>query len=265
MQQVSLLKKLITGMVENYRITLVQKSFYVVAILIGLVSCKSSNEPFTKIITSDTEFKEHFFISDYEPKPRRDKRYYWFKSQKVHSSQGDYGGALLDGVYQKYYYTNELAEKGDFIKGIKTGIWNSWYKNGQIVTSEKWVNGKLSGKSVFYDSIGKIICEGKYRNGLRSGKWIYPIKGVTVKYKKGEKVIKTKDTTKTRFFNRLFAKKENGDKKGDKNKNKVGKSSVKNSSKKEVKKSRKKQSKQKKEFDKAPNFFQRLFVKKDKD
>jgi len=252
-------------MVGNYRNRTMYKIIYITIAIICIASCKSSYEPFTKRIISNTEYKEHFYIIDEEPNTNANKRYYWFKSQKVHSSQGDYGGALLDGLYQKYYYSNQLSEKGNFNKGIKTGIWNSWYENGQLAVTEKWVSGKLSGKNTFYDSIGNVISVGKYKNGLRSGVWLYPVTGDTIFYKKGKKVIKVKDTTKTSLFTKLFTKKEKPEEINKQHKKRKPKTSKNIRSKKGKNGTKKKKKqKQKKKPTKEPNFFQRLFGKKDK-
>lgn len=239
----------------------------IVLVLISVISCKGSKEPFTKRIISNSDYKEHFYITDNDPNSKSSKTYYWFKSQKVHSSQGDYGGELLDGAYLKYYYTNQLAEKGKFTNGIKSGAWKSWYKNGQLATTENWNNGRLSGKYVFYDSIGNIISRGNYKNGLRSGSWIYPIKGDTIIYKKGlkvKKVKKVRDSSYTNIFSKIFGKK-NDSITNSKNKKRTQKSSsTKSSTKgKSTSKKKKKQTKRK-EFGKEPNFFQRLFGKKEK-
>jgi hypothetical protein len=263
-------------MVEKYCKGM-QKIVYISIVFICLVSCKTSQELFNKKNISTTEYKESFYITDDVPKPKPGVKYYWFKSRKVQATQSDYAGKLLDGVYTKYYYSNELAEKGNFNKGKKISIWKSWYKNGQLATTENWNSGVLNGKCVFYDSIGNVISKGKYTSGKRSGEWIFVQKGDTIDYSK--KVDKEKDTLQPRFFGRLFKKKakdsvaqekkpgffkrlfskKSGNKATSK-KTKNNKTKVKGNTKKETKKV-----KQKKIPNDKPNFFQRLFGKKEKD
>ncbi len=255
-----------------------QKIIYISIIFTCLLSCKTSQELFNKKNISTTEYKESFHITEDEPKPKSGVKYYWFKSRKVQATQSDYAGELLDGLYTKYYYSNELAEKGNFNKGKKIGIWKSWYKNGQLATTENWNKGVLNGKCVFYDSIGNVISKGKYTSGKRSGKWIFVQKGDTIDYSK--KVRKEKDTLQPGFFGRLFKKKAKDsvapqEKKpgffkrlfSKKDKNKATSKRTKNNNPKVKGNTKKgaKKAKQKKTANDKPNFFQRLFGKKEKD
>ncbi len=185
--------------------------FFISMSSVMLFGCKSMEAPtaFNKRIISNTEFKEQFFITDATPVAKKDVSYYWFKSQQVHTSQEDYAGELIHGVYTKYYYNNQVAEKGTFNKGLKTGLWNSWDAQGNLTLREKWKNGKRSGQQVTYDSINKIGSRGNYIHGKRSGKWIFPSLGDTVVYKKGAIYKpKVRDTLKLGIFQKLFKKKD---------------------------------------------------------
>ncbi len=258
--------------------------------LIGLVGCKTAMEPFNKKSINNTEFKEAFETTEDEPRAKLGIKYYWFKSRKVHATQSDYSGELLNGQYTKYYYSNQLAEKGKFNKGKKTGTWKSWYDNGALASRKKYANGRLSGRSVFLDTTGQIISTGKYSKGKRSGVWLFPQKGDTISYHKGkERIHKEKDTLnpgffgklfkkkekealnrekKPNFFKRLFSKKENKKAvtKTPKQSNKKQTTSKKSSGKAKTKhkKRNKVKSTKKPEQHKKPNFFQRLFAKKEK-
>lgn len=190
---------------------------YIAILFFCVIGCKTAQEPYNKRIISDTIYKEHFYITDEEPKAKKDRAYYWYRAQKVHHSQGDYAGELVDGLYIKYYQSNQLAAKGYFKEGVKDGLWKNWYKNGQLSNEQTWKAGKLHGKTILRDSLGHIQAIGKYKKGKKSGKWIYPTQQDTISYKKGEeiepKLKKEKDSTKQSFFKRVFKKKKTTKKK----------------------------------------------------
>lgn len=202
--------------------------------------CTSLEAPTDRRVITDGEFKEELAITTKTPKAQAKRSYYWFKSQDIYASQNDYAGLLLNGPYTKYYYTNELAEKGHFKKGLKIGKWTSWYKTGIISKVSKWKKGRLSGAFITRDSLGRTLVSGKYKNGKKEGYWIDHAQKDTLYYAKGFPMIidssfekpgfvqrtfgflkrnkkqppkegktkKEKDTTKTGFFKRLFAKKD---------------------------------------------------------
>ena len=238
-----------------------QKVIYIGIVLMCLVSCTTSQELFNKKNTSTTEYKESFHITDNEPKPKSGVKYYWYKSRKVQATQNDYAGELLNGLYTKYYYSNELAEKGKFHNGRKIGVWKSWYKSGQLTTAMKYKNGRLDGKSVSFDSVGNIVSVGRYSSGKRSGEWLFPQKGDTIRYHKGEiKPVEEKDSLNPGFFGKLFKKKAKDSINKEQNpsffKRLFSKKGVKKNTNKNTKKNNSKE---------KPNFFQRLFSKKEKD
>lgn len=245
-----------------------QKYIYLIIFLYCLLGCNSPQIAFNKRIISNSEYKEQFFISEKKPRVKSNVFYYWLKSQEIQLTKSGYAGSLLDGEYTKYYQTNQLAEKGSFNNGLKKGKWDSWYKNGQLATTENWKNGKLSGKNVFYDSIGNIVSIGVYKNDKRSGRWLYPQKGDTICYKRGQKCVKKeRDTTKNSFFSRLFKKKDSISLTTEKTKtpNFFQRLFKKKSSQKKNKKTSENQKPvNQQKTTKKPNFFQRLFGKKDK-
>lgn len=92
-------------------------------------------------------------VSKYSKK----KFYYWFKTQKVLSTQGGASGALLHGVMEAFYENKQLSQKGEFNKGLKTGEWLYWRIDGTLIRTEEWKNGKLDGTETLYDKTGKPI------------------------------------------------------------------------------------------------------------
>lgn len=104
-----------------------------------------------------------FYVLDQDEKGIKNyndsKYYYWFKAQKVMSTQGGSSGNLLDGVFQSFYSNNQLFEQGSFEKGLKTGEWKRWDFNGTLIRTENWKNGKLSGKQTEYDGKGQVTSQ----------------------------------------------------------------------------------------------------------
>ena len=230
-----------------------------------MTACKTAEVPVSRKLISDGELKEELFVTNKTPKTKEDKDYYWYKSQKVHKTRGAYGGDLLHGTYTKYYYSNQLAQKGDLLNGLKNGEWASWNEEGTIKSRVIWQKGILNGKAVLFDDQGNIIEKGNYKNNLKSGKWLYPIQKDTIFYKKGQIVVKEKDTTKVKFFKRIFKKKDDTADKGIEVEKSPKEGFFKRLFKKKDKKAKtqKQETKKVKEAKTELNFFQRLFRKKE--
>ena len=94
-----------------------------------------------KLSTSDTTIEFHITECK-NVKTDIDKKYYWFKGYKVFSTQGNYAGVLLDGVYKVFYKDGQLKELGLFKKGLKHKDWYSWNKLGDIQEHQKYRRGK---------------------------------------------------------------------------------------------------------------------------
>jgi antitoxin component YwqK of YwqJK toxin-antitoxin module len=175
---------------------------------------------------NDSNFKYEIYINyNLHPKIEKDKRYYWFKSQSIQSSVGASKGASLVNLFNKFYYSNAIAESGLFEKGLKEGIWKQWYQNGTLKQITTWKKGfkqgtevdyysngiiskesnykknKLHGKQYEYNIYGKVIQEKDYSKGLSDGKWIDFTKETTVYYKKGS-------LKKTSLWKKLFYSEE---------------------------------------------------------
>ncbi len=96
--------------------------------------------------TDDSQLKKH----------NPDKIYFWFKSQKILTTQGGSSGSLLDGQYESFYKNNQLAERGIFKKGLKDGVWKCWSENGVLIHQENWSHGVQTGKQLYYSPEGII-------------------------------------------------------------------------------------------------------------
>lgn len=96
------------------------------------------------------------------------KFYFWFKSQRVLSTQGASSGQLLNGKFQVFYNSKQLFEKGIFHRGLKHGKWQYWRSDGTLLRTERWKNGTLRGKTLLYDTHGKLTETRKYfKHSLR--------------------------------------------------------------------------------------------------
>jgi len=178
-------------------------------------SCKPNAEFLQKKKIQTTTYKEDCTVVLKKVNPSLNRTYFWYKSNEIHQSKGDYSGNLLQGKYVRHYITNELAEKGIFSFGLKKGEWKSWYKNGSLKAINNWKKGELSGKCFLHNDSGELVLKGKYSKGKKVGEWIDYVKKDTTLYKRGAVYVKKqevkKDSTtnvKPSFLNRLLKKKE---------------------------------------------------------
>jgi len=63
---------------------------------------------------TDKSFRYEFYTTHEKVNVKTNRFYYWFKGGAIHSSEFDYSGELLEGSYEKFYLSNQLAEKGSF-------------------------------------------------------------------------------------------------------------------------------------------------------
>lgn len=91
--------------------------------------------------------------------------YYWCKAQKLFATQGGFSGQLVNGKFNKFYHTGQLAEQGSFKMGLRHGEWKLWHPNGFLKETCKYRYGKIKGRLVRYNLKGKVIAEEKYRKG----------------------------------------------------------------------------------------------------
>lgn len=119
--------------------------------------------------------------------------YFWYSSNKIIQTKGDYDGKLIDGPYTSFYLSNSLKEKGDFKKGLKDGKWISWYENGKINEITNWSKGRRSGEYKKFDSNELLSVTAYYKNDKLNGIQTIYNNGVIdtkIKYKQGKEIVK---------------------------------------------------------------------------
>ena len=132
--------------------------------------------------------------------------YHWFKSQKIHQTQGRSAGYVLHGNFLKHYVDGQLAEQGEFKYGLKNGQWTTWYNSGKIESKRVYKKGILQGDYALFDEDGKLIEGGRYKNGKK--------KLPKIKQEKGEEETEA-DEDKKPWFKRIvgiFKNESNSDK-----------------------------------------------------
>lgn len=114
-----------------------------------------------------SEYKMDFYILLKEKKVRYvdSLSYAWFKSQKIHHTQGASAGYLLHGKYFKYYHSGQLAEQGEFEYGLKNGVWMSWDESGKMESVYQFKSGVLHGDFKVYNAEKSTVKAGKFRKG----------------------------------------------------------------------------------------------------
>jgi antitoxin component YwqK of YwqJK toxin-antitoxin module len=128
------------------------------------------------------------------------REYYWFKSSEIHSSLGSAGGLVLHDEFEKYYRSNQLAEKGEFDYGLKQGLWIEWYDSGQLKSTTEWNQGLKHGAYVLYNKKGHQIITGSYKRNDSVNKWINHITKDTTYFQKGEALTEKPVTLWQRVF-----------------------------------------------------------------
>lgn len=86
----------------------------------------------------------------------RQKLYFWYKAQKVISTQGGAAGQLLHGPFSSFYDNKQLVAKGNFVYGLKDGEWMYWSSTGYLSKVEHWKEGVKSGKEQIYSVQGTL-------------------------------------------------------------------------------------------------------------
>lgn len=201
--------------------------------------------------------KEEFEVTDLKIKPKINRKYFWYRAGRIHSSVGGYNGLLINNEYKRFYENHDLLEKGTFKNGVKQGVWYLWHPNGNISEKLRYNNdGLLHGYYAMLDDSGDLITKGIYNKGKKHGKWIDYQENDTLRYSKGKLLIKD-SLIRPNLFQRIFKKKNDSLRKLDsirRNERRLkSKNSLKiNSSKKE------------KNIVKKKSFFKRLFNKDNK-
>jgi len=92
----------------------------------------------------------------------KSKFYYWYKAQKVISTQGGSAGVVLNGDLESFYPNKQLYQQGQFKKGLKNGSWLYWRNDGTLRLEEDWNHGKLKA-FIAYDENGKESTRETYK------------------------------------------------------------------------------------------------------
>lgn len=123
---------------------------------------------------------------------------YWFKSGRIHQTQGSYYGRLLHGRYLVTDSDRRLLEEGQFKNGIKTGTWRTWHENGILksIWRRRFGLGGNSWQLREYNSNGDLIKKGfENRNGFTG--YIVATRtdsAYLVRYKKSTAIHTSKDS-----------------------------------------------------------------------
>lgn len=245
---------------------------------IFLSSFSGSNDPLLKKRVTDKEYRYEFYVTKKTAKIRSNRMYYWFKAGAIHTSEYGVSGELLHDDFEKFYFSNQLAEKGQFRRGLKVGVWKTWYPNGVLETYQYYDEGYRKSSFYRYSNQGVLLEKGSYRANKKQGKWINYATNDTLMYKNDNVVIKkSKESKKGNendvaagakkdgFFKRIFKKKEKKEEEEKpKSKKETSKKGKENKTDKKVNLKANKGKKEEVEKEKKKGFFGRLFSKKEK-
>ena len=171
---------------------------------IGILLLIFSQGTFAQLIKQRTSYVVYINYPDYTVKTsvynsikkfnvNESLTYYWYSSNKILQTKGNYDGKLVDGAYTAFYLSNNLKEKGNFKKGLKSGKWISWYENGKINEISNWHNGKKCGAYKKFNPDESLSLTSTYKNDQLNGiQTTYGDGEIVdqVKYRKGKAVIK---------------------------------------------------------------------------
>ena len=111
------------------------KQVLTIAVLILTVTCFAQDYAALRHCKSK-EFKYDFYVrlKDKNVHYKDTVIYTWFRAQKIHQTQGNSDGYLLDGPFSKFYHSGQLAEQGEFDNGLRVGEWKSWRDDGTLIS-----------------------------------------------------------------------------------------------------------------------------------
>jgi hypothetical protein len=81
------------------------------------------------------------YVGDKPGTPKNGKHYYWYGNNRIHITEGDYSGKLLDGTYMEFDNAGGLIQKGTFYRGMKNGRWVTWNSAGEVKYCLKYHHG----------------------------------------------------------------------------------------------------------------------------
>jgi len=102
--------------------------------------------------------------------PKSGSNYFWFRSGKIHRTEGEFAGKLLDGDYDLFGPDSELFQKGQYRNGRRKGKWKSWYSNGALASIIIYKKGNQSGRAIFFEKKGKLRLSSKFSHGKKNGR-----------------------------------------------------------------------------------------------
>jgi hypothetical protein len=168
------------------------KSIAFFILIITAVSTMAQSTRTIPISDGQYEAKVEIFVNNPDVKPDLQKTYAWFKSKKVHYTQGSFEGVLLHGKFVSFHSDEQLKEEGVYQTGLKNGLWKDWYANGKLKETTSWSNGVKQGLHTSYTEDGKIMSKSNFRNNEFHGSVITFDNGKEVstkKYKNGVEVL----------------------------------------------------------------------------
>lgn len=152
-------------------------------------------------------------------KPHQERTYFWFQSNRIHSTQGSFEGKLLHGPFSSFYLDGNLKSKGIFKNGMKKGKWISWYKPGTIESTTNWKNGIKQGWYHEYLPSGSMAVQVRYKKNQLNGKYIRydeDQEQMVLKYRKGRLTVKDENGKNLeRRIKMLFKNKSDQNKSGE--------------------------------------------------
>lgn len=131
-------------------VSIINKGFFLIALMIFTFSCNNKNNTEEKTIPQ-SEIAEESIAETTETKEET-------------------GKLKLD---KSLYPNGELKMEGNSLNGIKEGKWTSWYESGTIWSETHFENGKRNGSTATWYSNGRKRYEGFYKDDKESGKWTY--------------------------------------------------------------------------------------------
>jgi len=144
----------------------------VLALLTSFGFSFGQENPLSRRHCTSELYKMDFYVFSSDKKMRYNDtlEYYWFKGQKLHSTQGRSAGLVLHGQFSKFYKDGQLAEQGEFRYGLKNGEWLSWYPSGKLAGIYNYKRGVLHGHFFQFDEEGNPLKVGRYKKGIVKSK-----------------------------------------------------------------------------------------------
>jgi hypothetical protein len=181
----------------NYFMKIFNAFLIVMFVSIGF-SQKPMKDFYLKKSLKQDGFQYQFTVLDEDERGvwyfNKSKFYFWYKAQKVLSTQGGASGQLLNGDFEAFHENKQLAQKGTFRKGLKEGKWMYWRKDGTLITIENWKQGKYAGTKELFNEKGELIETCKYSRF----KCVKTVGDSVIVIKKREPRAENRDSKKTK-------------------------------------------------------------------